>query len=361
MQKEFISPGKAELAGEDAFRFRHLLIKDAAYRALPKETRAELHERLADWLEDVAGARLPELEEIVAHHLEAAFRYHEELGSAESATPLARRAAAHLSASGGRAKRRGDVRAATLLLRRAAELGDPSDPQRPWLLLDLAAAEASGEHETLVATWEEIDRSIAASPDGRWRTFAELRRLNSWAAEGDTELDWPSVVRSTTEDAIAALEPAHDHLGLALAHDLRAVAAWLDLDVPAAAASWAQAAQEAREGGDALLEADAISWLGASLVFGETPVEEAERRLRAMLDRVSGVIRAEGMVEGEISACLALLGDLTEARAAADSALGRWRDVGLRPPRPISAVNTPLGSSDVPGTARPSSWRGSMG
>jgi predicted ATPase len=50
MQKEFIAPGEAELVGEDAFRFRHLLIKDAAYRALPKDTRAELHERLADWL-----------------------------------------------------------------------------------------------------------------------------------------------------------------------------------------------------------------------------------------------------------------------------------------------------------------------
>ncbi len=32
-------------------RFRHLLIRDAAYEAMPKEVRARLHERYADWLE----------------------------------------------------------------------------------------------------------------------------------------------------------------------------------------------------------------------------------------------------------------------------------------------------------------------
>ena len=38
-------PGRVR--GEDAFRFRHLLIRDAAYQAMPKEQRAELHERFA--------------------------------------------------------------------------------------------------------------------------------------------------------------------------------------------------------------------------------------------------------------------------------------------------------------------------
>ena len=46
--------------GEDAFRFRHLLIRDTAYDALPKATRAELHERFADWLEQ-HGIQLVEL------------------------------------------------------------------------------------------------------------------------------------------------------------------------------------------------------------------------------------------------------------------------------------------------------------
>jgi class 3 adenylate cyclase len=48
VRKGLIRPDRAQLAGEDGFRFRHLLIRDAAYEALPKATRADLHERFAD-------------------------------------------------------------------------------------------------------------------------------------------------------------------------------------------------------------------------------------------------------------------------------------------------------------------------
>ena len=48
VRKELMRPDRPQLPGEDAFRFRHLLIRDAAYDALPKATRAELHERFAD-------------------------------------------------------------------------------------------------------------------------------------------------------------------------------------------------------------------------------------------------------------------------------------------------------------------------
>ncbi len=57
VRKELIRPDRATFGGEDAFRFRHILIRDAAYRGLPKETRAELHERFAGWLERKTGER----------------------------------------------------------------------------------------------------------------------------------------------------------------------------------------------------------------------------------------------------------------------------------------------------------------
>ena len=66
---------------DDAFRFRHLLIRDAAYEALPKATRADLHERFADWIAE-RGADLVELDEILGYHLEQAARYRSELGTA---------------------------------------------------------------------------------------------------------------------------------------------------------------------------------------------------------------------------------------------------------------------------------------
>ncbi|MBV8734860.1 MAG: AAA family ATPase, partial [Solirubrobacterales bacterium] len=62
VRRELIRPHPAMLAGDEAFRFRHVLVRDAAYDALPKSERAELHKRFAEWLEE-SGADLPELDE----------------------------------------------------------------------------------------------------------------------------------------------------------------------------------------------------------------------------------------------------------------------------------------------------------
>ena len=51
-RKQLITPDKAQISGEDGFRFRHILIRDAAYDALPKAARADLHARFAGWLEE---------------------------------------------------------------------------------------------------------------------------------------------------------------------------------------------------------------------------------------------------------------------------------------------------------------------
>jgi predicted ATPase len=84
VRKQFVRPDTTQVLGEDAFRFRHLLIRDAAYEALPKAVRAELHARFAAWLEQ-HGAGLVELDEILGYHLEQACRYRDELGLPETA------------------------------------------------------------------------------------------------------------------------------------------------------------------------------------------------------------------------------------------------------------------------------------
>ncbi len=80
VRKELIRPHPPSVGDDDAFRFRHLLIRDAAYDGLPKATRADLHERFAAWLEN--GGDLVELDEIAGWHLEQAIRYRRELGRA---------------------------------------------------------------------------------------------------------------------------------------------------------------------------------------------------------------------------------------------------------------------------------------
>src|SRR4051795_13419872 len=91
--------------------------------ALAKAERAELHERVARWLEDVSGDRLPEIEEIVGHHLEQAVRYRRELGdSGQAVDALAARAFERLKAAGLRASDRGDPPTSVPLLTRAVAL-----------------------------------------------------------------------------------------------------------------------------------------------------------------------------------------------------------------------------------------------
>ena len=79
VRRELLRPDRAVYPGEDAFRFRHLLIRDAAYDALPKATRAELHVRFAAWI-DERGVDLVEQDEIIGYHFERAYRYRVELG-----------------------------------------------------------------------------------------------------------------------------------------------------------------------------------------------------------------------------------------------------------------------------------------
>ena len=328
MQKEFISPGDAELAGEDAFRFRHLLIRDAAYQALPKETRAALHERLADWLEDVAGLRLAELEEIVAYHLEAAFRYREELDGADTASVLGRRAAARFASAGERASKRGDVGAAASLLGKAADLGDPDDPERIQLLLRLAlVAETGGQTELARKVWHEIDAKTPASPDHPLRAAIMVRRLESLLAGAD--LDWSATAHAETDVAIPVLERARDMHGLAWAFYVRGNADWLAYRISPAIVAWEQAASRARMAGDASLEAEALSWIGVAWFFGKTHVNDAVPQLRGLSARVAGLAVAGGMVDVALSLTLAIRGDDVDASAALDQAREVWREHGL--------------------------------
>jgi class 3 adenylate cyclase/tetratricopeptide (TPR) repeat protein len=124
VRKELIAPDKAVIPGDDGFRFRHLLIRDAAYEALPKRTRADLHASFAGWLEE-HGAALVELDELLGYHLEQAVRYREELGEPTDEV-LASSGRERLTAAGRRALQRLDFNAAVNLLDRAAGLLQPA-------------------------------------------------------------------------------------------------------------------------------------------------------------------------------------------------------------------------------------------
>jgi predicted ATPase len=69
--------------GQQLYRFRHPLIREVAYDAMPKRRRAELHESFARWLEAAVGDRVQEYDEIVGHHLDQAVRYRAQVALGE--------------------------------------------------------------------------------------------------------------------------------------------------------------------------------------------------------------------------------------------------------------------------------------
>ena len=179
VRKELIRPHPATFKDDEAFRFRHLLIRDAAYDALPKEARADLHERFASWLEGHA-AELLELDEIAGWHLEQAVRYRRELGRAVE-PQLASGATKHLQAAARRAAGRSDVRAAVNLFERALALVGEDDPIRFQVAVELAdqlghagdftraeALVSAAEHDPVVgpvAVLTRLEWMIHTQPD----------------------------------------------------------------------------------------------------------------------------------------------------------------------------------------------------
>ena len=130
-RKDLVRPDRGS---DEAYGFRHILIRDAAYQGLAKERRAELHENLADWLVDARRDRLREYEVILGYHLEQAHRYRAELAPADARTDdLASRAASLLASAGRRAFARGDMSAAVGLLTRATcSCATTSPPGWSW-------------------------------------------------------------------------------------------------------------------------------------------------------------------------------------------------------------------------------------
>jgi class 3 adenylate cyclase len=159
VRKELIQPHEAQIPGDNAFRFRHQLIRDATYDALPKTVRAELHERFSDWLE-TSRPHMIEVDELRSYHLEQAVRYQTELGYTDPA--LIKRAGDQLAVAGRRALVRSDWSAAINLLERALTVTGLTELSVA-LEFDLASAYALQEREKAVVIAEAAaERAKAA-------------------------------------------------------------------------------------------------------------------------------------------------------------------------------------------------------
>jgi class 3 adenylate cyclase/tetratricopeptide (TPR) repeat protein len=313
VRKDLVRRDSPGFAGEDAYRFRHLLVRDAAYEVLSRRERAELHERLADWFLGVAGHRLAELEEIVAVHLEQAYRDREQFGLADAAgRQLARRAAGHLGSSGQRALDRDDARAAVKLLTRAAELLPDDDQERPALIAAL------GEALSLSAEYQQAAELLTAEI-GRHQTTADHRvvmRLRLALLEVRSLIEpagWVDEARAGAAQALKVFEPAADAPGLASAWRLLALVDRGEGRSAQAEHACQQILRYARQAGNGRLAAWSMAESAINLLWGPAPVDEGLERCSTILDELVDRPLSCAVVLDNLAGLQAMAGDANAA------------------------------------------------
>ena len=314
-----------------AYAFRHILIRDVAEAGAAKRVRALDHERFGGELEQRAGDRLAEVEELVGYHLETAYRYRAELGmSGDDLGALAERAAGHLFSAGVRAYARGDA-AAMSLFGRALDLTPAASDRAPqrWLLRGLALFDGGGWHEADEAFAAGLAAAEAIGDErGAWRLRIEQADLrNHTRPESFTSAQVEDVART----AIAALEADGDIAGLARAERLLGDALMIGGRQEEAMVAFQAARGHAMEVGD---EREAEESLSSGAVIGQVPVAQCIEMLEGPLEDHP---RPHPNLLAALGLSFAMAGAFAESREANERGLSiamelgaEWREHSVR-------------------------------
>jgi class 3 adenylate cyclase/tetratricopeptide (TPR) repeat protein len=283
VRKELIRPDRATLPGDDGFRFGHILIRDAAYDAIPKRQRASLHEQFATWLEERLGAEAPD--EVVGYHFEQAYLYAAELGIPSA--DIGGRAAERLAAAARAATARQDVAAAVNLVRRAVELA-PDGRSRAVLYVRLG--EALKEADELGPSQNAFETGVALAREagdehaewlGRvWLTLVQALQNPEGASDR---------VLEEAQAAVAAREAAADHEVLAVAWGRIAAAhAWRG-ETAEYLEAHERALSHARQAGSQALEVNLVAMRAPDFIWGPGRVEEGLQYADEITERLGHV------------------------------------------------------------------------
>ena len=311
VRQELIRPHPPTLAGDDAFRFRHILIRDAAYAGLPKALRENLHERFARWLER-RSPELSEVDEIAGWHLEQAIRYRMELRR-KLDPALLQHAAGHLQAAGRRASWRGDTGAAVNLLERALALAPDGSTLAATVCLDLA------ERLIDIGDLARVDELLsAAERDPHTADLAALTRLD-WMVAAEPQ-EAVRAIETTLPRISERLERVNDARGLAKAHLSAFELQWYAGRITAAGEELRLVADYAGDAGDEGTRARALGWSLIALIAGPQDAKTLETAIGAIEREDLGPYLAAYLDRGRAE-LERLKGNLDEARRFARRAI----------------------------------------
>jgi tetratricopeptide (TPR) repeat protein len=323
VRRELIGPEPATFGGDEAFRFQHQLIRDAAYAHMSKRERADLHERFASWLERRVGERTAEYEEIVGYHLERSCRLRSELnpGGGAMQSGVALRAGRMLASAGRRALDRGDAPSAIGLMSRARELIHDPPAERCQLLLDLSRAH----------TWNMEDESAGVVARDALLLSSELGDAGLLARAEIAEMyAQPAATAAGVDSLIETLTALDDEWGLAHAWELRMGAAQARMHGDLAVVAAENVVVHARRSNQRTLELETLLELAGQSVWGATPVPEAIARCQHAVDAAAGDPRRRAKLTSMIAALEAMQGNFARAGALRSDHQAIDADLGTR-------------------------------
>jgi tetratricopeptide (TPR) repeat protein len=310
---------RSAISGEQAFKFKHVLIREVAYAGLSKGSRADLHLLFAQWLHDRAGE---ELVEILAFHLDQAARLVAELDGAAPAE-LAEEAAAALTHAGRRALSRESFASARKLLVRAVELA-------PTLERRYFAARAAwrlGDMTAVIVEMEEVARNAEAAGERR----LQGRALTALAEAVLNQRADAAAARELVEQAVEVLADEEPDIRFEAFRAAATVATWLSDGE--AFERWAKLALESARAGERKDQELEITMALAESYVQQLHFAEAE----PLVERIGELADESGSVFGRALAWAArgMLENWrdndAEAEAAFTAARDLYAELGNRP------------------------------
>ncbi|MDX6412421.1 MAG: hypothetical protein QOE91_1937, partial [Gaiellaceae bacterium] len=330
VRKRLIEPARlAGFTGDDAFRFGHILVRDAAYSSLAKELRADLHERFADWLAERTHERAVEYEELVGYHLEQAALTRAAIEQPDdSSRALAARAGTVLASAGRRAAVREDMSAARTLLERAVALL-PAGVDRTEALVELAGA--------LTATGELAGAGgVLADASGYAESFGDERlqariaiEQSSLRAMTDTGVSADDLVALANE-SIAVFERFGDELGLAKAWIHLAEMYWLRGNCREMEQVLERALVHAERAGAQRELRWVLRGLTRAAMLGPRPVADAIARCTALRARAQDDAALAAHADSMLAVLEAMQGNQDDARRLYERSKTTLQEVGLK-------------------------------
>ncbi|HEX9312332.1 MAG TPA: adenylate/guanylate cyclase domain-containing protein [Actinomycetota bacterium] len=172
VRRELVS----SIDGQAEFAFWHALVRDVCYGQIPRASRGAKHRAAAAWTERIAGERVDDLAEVLAHHYTTALDLTRAAGLVDEAGELEDPARRFLVRAGDRAIGL-DVSTAMERYAKALELAPPGHHDRSEILARWAdAARQSGRAPEAATALEEAIEAFRVRGDhlAAARTMATL-------------------------------------------------------------------------------------------------------------------------------------------------------------------------------------------